>query len=70
MGFAPGIQAVDKNNKKNKKLDSLAGKLHLWCKYDKANTFQNETKTGLQAPFGVDVLTKTNPSSPRDCWIY
>jgi len=29
MGFVPGIQAVDKNNKKNKKLDSLAGKLHL-----------------------------------------
>lgn len=28
MGFVPGIQAVDKNKKKNKKLDSLAGKIY------------------------------------------
>lgn len=53
-----------------KNIDSLAGKLHVWCKYDKDNTFQNDAKTELQASFGVNVLIITKAGAPRNCWIY
>lgn len=48
-----GCKQQEKNNKK---LDSLAGKLHVWCKYDKANTFQNAAMTEWQAYSWVNVL--------------
>lgn len=65
-------QNVKSVKKKNGSAESLipSRKLQAWCKYDKANIFQNDARSELQVFYLVNVSVTIKEGAPKDWWIY